>query len=145
MASKNNIRTFFVLYSNGDTIYFTVNIAEGEIYCNEFKKMYEKTTNQKMPAANVLEISNNNLNLKNTDDEIIYSLEDYKKEMSKFSILFQRTAYETPVIERIYMDEDIRATLLGLEMVKYDAESSNIPGLLYEPVEVKVHTRVKSK
>ena len=129
MNLRDDFRSFFVLYDNGDTFYFIVN-SKCEIYCTRFKNIYENTKGTNMPGAHTLEFTGNSFNLKNAKGETIYSLEEYRKSIS--NIL--PTSEEKPSIKRLYIDEDVRSGLLAAEMITYDEEAVHIPGLLYEPI-----------
>lgn len=128
MNSKLEVRSFFVLYSNGDTFYFTVT-PNLEIYCTKFINMYESNSRQMMPGAHSLEFIGDSFVLKNIDGEKIYSLETYRMLMNNFIPIQE----ELPTIERLYIDEDVRIALLSAGKIKYDEKASKIPGLLYEP------------
>jgi len=45
----------------------------------------------------------------------------------------------------MYIDEDVRAELLELGKLKYNEETSKIPGLLSEPVEENTYTKKRQK
>lgn len=125
MALREGNRTFFVLYSNGDTFYFTVD-SNSEIYCTRFKNIYEYNRKRPMPGAHILEFTSDSFSLKSKTGETIYSLDDYKNEMSAIA----PTPIETTTIERLYIDEDVRSYLLSEGMIQYDEQTSYIPGLL---------------
>lgn len=142
MTLREEPKHFFILYNNGinsDTFYFTVN-SDFEIYCTKFKNIYESNRKRGMPGAHALEFTGNSFKLTSATGETIYSLEDYQRDMN--SILPMQL--ETITIERLYIDEDVRIGLLAAEKIKYDAEASQIPGLLYEPKdESQAHTRAR--
>lgn len=141
MTLREDFRSFFVLYDNGDTFYFIVN-SKCEIYCTRFKNIYEKTEGKCMPGAHTLEFNGNSFSLKNAKGETIYSLEDYRNALK--SIL--PTEENTSSIKRLYIDEDVRSGLLAAEMITYDEEAVHIPGLLYEvqeETEIKTYTKVR--
>ena len=54
MNFKDFPRTFFVLFSDGDTFYFTVT-ATKEIKCPRLKNIYESNKNIEMPSTSILE------------------------------------------------------------------------------------------
>jgi len=141
MTLRDSSRNFFVLFNNGDTFYFVVN-SKCEIYCTKFKNIYEETKGTGMPGAHTLDITGNSFSLKNAKGEIIYSLEDYRNAISK-----DLPQNEKPSIERIYIDEDVRSGMLAAEMITYNEEAVQIPGLLYEPIQtkenVKTYTRAR--
>lgn len=143
MNLKDFPRTFFLLFSDGDTFYFTLNSPK-EIQCTRFKNIYENTKRINMPITSVLEFIGNEFVLKNNKGEIIYSLKEYRKALSNILPITKNE----PIIERIYIDDDVRDYLLSEELIKYDEESANIPGLLYKlPEENKTasYTRKKIK
>lgn len=139
MTLGNSSRTFFIHYNNGDTFYFDLK-PNWEIYCTKFKNIYESIKGIAMPPAHVLEFKGNNFCLKDISGNIIYSLEEYRKYISELSHI-----QEEATIVRLYIDEDTRTDLLGKEMLKYDEEAANIPGLLYEPIEETQCASVKRR
>lgn len=143
MNLKDFPRTFFLLFNDGDTFYFTLNSPK-EIQCTRFKNIYENTKSKNMPLTSVVEFIGNEFVLKNNKGEVVYSLKEYRKALSK---ILPTTETEQK-IERIYIDDDVRDYLLSEELIKYDEESANIPGLLYKlPEENKTtsYTRKKVK
>ena len=143
MKKTNDTRYFFILLSNGDTIYFSVE-KENEIYkiyCEEFIKAfnYDKT---KVTPAYSIEFTKDNFTLKDNTGTIIYNLKDNYKKL--------RNIYEpiTPEIKMIYIDNDIRPKLLERGQMLYDESAYDIPGLLYEPMKIEQkssQTKVRRK
>ena len=125
MTLRDEIRTFFILYSNGETFYFSVD-SNSKIYCNKLKKVYEYYRKDKMPGADILEFTGNSFCLKSETGEKIYSLVDYYNE-TKDDLSMDT---EMPEIEMLYIDEDVRTHLLNNEILKYDEKASKIAGLL---------------
>ena len=114
---KEGNRVFFILYSNGDTVYFTV--TKQEIYCNELFNGLNK--NSKNEMAHSLEILGNKIELKNTTKETISCLKKYNN--------FNASSEEAS-IEMVYIDEDLRNYLIAEDRLRYDETASMIPGLL---------------
>ena len=137
MALRKGMRSFFILYSNGDTFYFTVN-PNLDIYCNKFITAYESNGKKMMPAAQVLNLKGDSFDLQNYQGETIYSLEDYRNATR------HNPQEEIPTIERLYIDADVRMALLESGRITYDAKASQIPGLLSEPL-ANEHTLVRKK
>ena len=143
MSFKDFPRTFFVLFSDGDTFYFTVT-ATKEIQCPRLKNIYESNKNIEMPSISILEFIGNQFVLKNDKGEIIYSLDQYRKDISK--VLPTKTP--SPIIEKVYIDDDVRDYLLSEDKLQYSVENIDIPGLLYQSSEenkTSSYTRKKVK
>ena len=141
MILKGFPRTFFILFNDGDTFYFTLN-ENNEIQCPRLKNIYENTKQRIMPIASILEFNGNGFELKNKQGEKIFSLAEYRKAISK-DLPIQE---QTPTIEKVYIDEDVRDYLLSEEKIKYDEECVHIPGLLYEmPSEQTTTSYTKKK
>lgn len=139
MSSTHNNEVFFILFNNGETFYF--NLINGEIYCKEFKKIY----GENMVGASVIQLSENGFSLKQEDGTTIYTLEQYLLGL-KNSRQLTIPDFENSFIERLYINADVRTTLLAKEKLIYSSEASNIPGLLYEPIEEKQqHIRTRRK
>lgn len=140
MTLRDEFRTFFILYNNGETFYFSVD-SNSKIYCNRLKNVYEYYRKDKMPGADILEFTGNSFCLKSETGEKIYSLEDYYNEIK--DVLPMPT--ELPEVEMLYIDEDVRTHLLSEGIIKYDEKASNIVGLLNAEKEepVKGFARVK--
>lgn len=140
MSFKEEFRSFFVLYNNGEVFYFTIN-KKGEIYCNEFSKLFGIF----IPAAYFIEFTENGFNLQDENGNKIYSLEDYKNTLNILKTTSLLTPEDPTSTERIYMDEDVRSELLENGKLKYNEKSCNIPGLLCEPVEENTYTKTRHK
>ena len=139
MSSTHNNEVFFILFNNGETFYF--NLINGEIYCKEFKKIY----GENMVGASTLQLDVNGFSLKQEDGTTIYGLEQYLTGLKNSRQLIIPN-FENSFIERLYINADIRTTLLAEEKLIYTSEASNIPGLLYEPIEeTQQHTRTRHK
>lgn len=129
MKKINDTRHFFLLLSNGDTIYFTVE-KENEIYkiyCEDFIKAfkYDKT---KVTPGHSIELSKNNFVLKDNIGMTICSLnEEYNKIRNTYNS-------NIPEIKMLYIDNDLRPNLLERGQLLYDESAYDIPGVLYEPV-----------
>lgn len=132
MTLREDSKSFFVLYENGDTFHLIVN-SKCEIYCTRFKNIYESTKGKSMPGAHTLEFTGNSFRLKDIKGEIIYSLEDYRNAISNILPISE----EIPSIKRLCIDKDVRVGLLAAEMITYDEEAVHIPGLLYEPIQAE--------
>ena len=143
MKKVDTTRYFFILLSNGDTIYFSVEKEKEiyKIYCEDFIKTfnYDKS---KVTPANSIEFTKDNFTLKDSTGMIIYNLKDnYKKLRNTYNPII-------PEIEMLYIDNDIRPKLLERGQILYDESAYNIPGLLYEPIQnkqEKSHTKVRRK
>ena len=141
MNFKDFPRTFFVLLSDGDTFYFTVT-ATKEIKCPRLKNIYENNKNIEMPSTSILEFTGNQFVLKNNKGETIYSLDQYRKDISKELPIKQ----PVPIIEKVYIDDDVRDYLLSENKLQYSVENIDIPGLLYQsPEENKSSSYTRKK
>ena len=143
MKKTNDTRYFFILLSNGDTIYFSVE-KENEIYkiyCEDFIKAFNYDKSKVTPAHSI-EITKDNFNLKDNTGMTIYTLkDDYKKLRNTYNPI-------TPEIEILYIDSDIRPKLLERGQLLYDESAYNIPGLLYDQTQTEQeqhHTKVRRK
>lgn len=135
MSFKEQARHFIVLYNNRDAFFFTV-YQSGEIYCKEFNKEYTRITGNQLPAANTVEFTENNFELKSATGETIYSLEKYYKVNG---IVMD----ESLRIEEFYIDSDVRQEILDKEKITFGENLTQIPGLLDE-VELKGRARKRS-
>jgi len=140
MSFREEFRSFFVLYNNGEVFYFTIN-KKGEIFCREFVKLFGND----LLGAHYIEFTNTGFILQDKDGKKIGSLDDYKNALKQFKITSLLTPTEATGTERIYMDEDVRTELLELGKIKYNEETSKIPGLLSEPVEENTYTKKRFK
>ena len=134
-------RTFFILCSDGETYYYTLN-PTGEIYCKDFAKVYEANNKKIMPGAHSIDFCGHDFSLKTQSGETIYSFSEYHKATKKTS---SSNDAGLPTIEMFYIDNDARSSLLALEKLSYDEAASQIPGLLYEPANQQGHTRKRVK
>lgn len=135
MSFKEQARHFLVIYNNGDTFFFTV-LKTGEMYCKEFSKQYTQITGKVLPGATTVEFTENNIELKTTTGETIYSL-------AKYHQLNGITTKEVLEIEKFYIDSDVRQEMLDKNKIAFSENLTQIPGLLDE-VEVKRRTKTKS-
>lgn len=143
MKKTNDTRFFFILLSNGDTMYFSVEKQNEiyKIYCEDFIKAfnYDKT---KTTPGHSIELTKDNFILKDNIGMTICNLkDDYNKIRNTYN------SY-TPEIEILYIDSDIRPKLLERGQLLYDESAYNIPGVLYEPIDnskENVHTKVRRK
>lgn len=141
MKKIDTTRYFFILLSNGDTIYFSVEKDDEiyKIYCEDFIKTfnYDKT---KVTPAHYIEFTKDNFTLKDNAGMVICNLkDDYKKIRNTYNLT-------TPEIEKMFIDNDIRPKLLERGQILYNETSYDIPGLLYEPVEnEKSHAKARRK
>lgn len=140
MSFKEEYRCFFVLYNNGEVFNFTIN-KKGEIFCIEFAKLYGNI----ISGAQYVEFTEKGFNLQSQEGNKICSLEDYKKTLRQFNLTSLLPSEEPTSVERIYMDEDVRNELIKLGKLKYNEETSKIPGLLSEPVEENTYTKKRQK
>ena len=135
MSFKEQARHFIVLYNNGDTFFFTV-YQSGEIYCQEFNKLYTRITGNELPGAYTVEFTENNFELKSISGETIYSLEKYHQ-------VTGTTMDELLKIEKFYIDSDVRQEILDKEKITFGENVTQIPGLLDE-AEIKGRARKRS-
>lgn len=141
MKKVDTTRHFFILLSNGDTIYFSLE-KENEIYkiyCDDFIKTFNYDKSKVTPAYSI-EFTKDNFTLKDNTGMTIYNLkDDYKKLRNTYNPI-------TPEIEMLYIDSDIRPKLLERGQILFDETSYDIPGLLYEPIKSQQehsHTKVR--
>ena len=140
MSFKEEFRSFFILYNNGEVFYFNIN-QKGEIFCREFVKLFGNI----IPGAHYIEFTNTGFELQDKEGNKIYSLEDYIKTLKQLKITSLLMTKEPTKAEIMYMDEDVRTELLETGKLKYTEETSKIPGLLSEPVEENTHTKKRQK
>lgn len=140
MSFKEEFRSFFVLYNNGEVFYFNIN-QKGEIFCREFTKLFGTA----LPGAHYIEFTNTGFELQDKEGNKIYSLEDYIKTLKEFKLITLLTPQAPTKAEVMYIDEDVRAELLELGKLKYNEETSKIPGLLSEQIEENTHTKKRQK
>ena len=136
MSFKEDYRSFFVLYNNGEVYYFNVN-QKGEIYCREFAKLF----GDYISGAHSIEFTETGFNLYDIDGQHIYSLEEFRNTLKKIKFISYLMPENITATERIYLDEDVRTELLAKGKLKYNEQASQIPGLLSEPIKEKTHTK----
>ena len=132
MKKTNDTRFFFILLSNGDTIYFSVEKQDEiyKIYCEDYVKAFNHNDKGITQIGHSIEFTKNNFILKDNSNTIICNLkEDYNK------IRGISNNQERPEIEMLYIDSDIRPKLLERGQMLCDESAYNIPGILYEPVQ----------
>ena len=129
MPGEKNSRYFFVLYNNGETVYFSRN-PKGEIHCIKFIKSDGTIAISK--AANELLFAENQFYLKNSAGEIIFSLEDYNRIKNNQQVYPSLGEDKSPSIIMLYIDEDLRKTLIKNKVITFDEQSTTIIGLLTE-------------
>lgn len=145
MKKVNDTRYLFILLSNGDTIYFSVEKEDEiyKIYCEDYVKAFNYSNKEMATSGHSIEFSNNNFILKNNAGMTICSLqENYNK------IRNLNPEQETPEITMLYMDGDLRPKLLERGQMLCDETSYNIPGMLYEQLsstEETSYKRIKQK
>ena len=122
MNFKESERHFFILYTNGDTFFFTID-KKGFIYCHEFNNLHQFYTGRKLPIAKCIEIDNNDFKLKSITGETIYSLNRYLKLQGK-------VIDNKPAIEMFYIDSDIKQEMLQRKKITFSKTINEIPGLI---------------
>lgn len=143
MKKVDNKRYFFILLSNGDTIYFSIEEEKEiyKIYCEDFIKAfdYDKT---KVTPAHSIGFTKDNFTLKDSTGMTICNLKD------NYQTIKNTYSQETLEIEMLYIDNDIRPKLLERGQMLFDETAYNIPGLLYEPIQNRQensYTKVRKK
>lgn len=140
MSFKEEFRSFFVVYNAGEVFYFNIN-QKGEIFCREFVKLFGNA----IPGAHYIEFTNTGFILQDKEGNKICSLEDYINTLKKFKLITLLPSQTLTKAEAMYIDEDVRTELLELGKLKYNEETSKIPGLLSEIVEENTHTKKRQK
>ena len=143
MKKTNDTRYFFILLSNGDTIYFSVE-KENEIYkiyCEDFVKTFNQDKSKVTPGHSI-ELTKDNFILK---DNIGMSICSLKEDYNKIRSTYNPNNLE---IQMLYIDNDMRPNLLERGQLLYDESAYNIPGLLYDQTQTEQeqhHTKVRRK
>lgn len=141
MKKANDTRVFFIFLSNGDTIYFSVEKQNEiyKIYCEDYLKAFNYDNKEIITPGHSIEFTKDNFSLKDNTGMTICNLkEDYNR------IRGISNSQKTPEIEMVYIDSDRRSELLTRGQMLYDETACNIPGLLYEPVQVQQEKQSKS-
>ena len=138
MSFSEEYRSFIVVYNNGEVYYFHIN-KKGEIYCDEFCKIFGDL----IPGAHSIEFTETGFNLQDELGEEIYCLNDFRNQLKKFrkiSFLMPKEITETEIV---YMDEDVRNELVEKGKLKYTESASKIPGLLNNQTEEDAYTKIR--
>ena len=145
MNFKENQRHFLILYTNGETYFFTID-KNGFIYCNEFNNLHKFYIGNYLPIAASIKIKDNDFELKSLSGETIYSLKQYRNVKGI-------NYHSEPTIEMFYIDPDIKDEIIERRKIILSKNIKEIPGLITESelkeltnkYKIKSYTRTKKK
>ena len=124
MSLNEEVRAFFITFSNGDVFYFNIN-KNGEIFCREFTMLFGNM----LPLAYCIEITNNGFILQNGTGNKICSLEDYRNILNNINKDSSMMAVNDVFVEELFIDEDVKINLLISGKIKCNEEVGKKIGL----------------
>ena len=145
MNFKENQRHFLILYTNGETFFFTID-KNGFIYCQEFNNLHKFNTGIYLPIATSIKFKDNDFELKSLSGETIYSLKQYR------NVKGIKNEVE-PTIEMFYIDPDIKYEIIERKKITFSKNIKEIPGLITDEelkeltnkYKIKSYTRTKRR